>query len=966
MDIKQMLYKGTTGTKKENEAEYEAFLTENRERINKNLGVLLIVASFAGPAIAVGIAVHFFKNISYSTAVWMSVFMLVLTGVNHVLNKKYPTSYLTGIFSLLAIDMLLFVMNGAHVTIYITWFLVPLISIRYCDYYAYWIALVMNYCFMLGATWQMSSYVVENSLNYDSRVEYFVARAGGLTIELTIMAVGGYFLCRMMRVYYCGMIDKYAEAERNYEISQNLRDELGALADIYITAFEIDLYNDRCREIRSNDAALSKLMESANHDVRITLCDIMESHASDEFKDEVLEFIDFDTIDLRMKDRNIITIEYKNSRNLWRRGRLVAYKRDEDGRITNLIGMVEDIDDERRSRDKLVEMSERAIAASEAKSAFLSNVSHEIRTPMNAVLGMNEIILRESRDPNALEYAQGIKLAGNTLLGLINDLLDFSKIEAGKMEIVPVDYDLSSMVNDLVNMLHVRADQKGLAVELKFTRDIPRLLRGDELRIKQAITNILNNAVKYTETGTVTFVLDYDIVEGEKNVISLKVSVEDTGIGIRQEDMDKLFVQFERIDLNKNRRIEGTGLGLSITKRLLDMMGSTLKVESEYGKGSRFFFELRQPVVKWDTLGDYETNYREWLASRKRYKEKFTAPRVKVLVVDDNQMNLRVFQGLLRKTQVRTDLAMSGDEGLQKAAERRYDIIFLDHMMPIKDGIETLHELRAMENGLNKKTPVICLTANAVSGARDYYLSEGFDDYLSKPIDYAKLEDIMIEHLPDDALMPEGSIFAYELTKPKQNDEPEHQIPDALAAIGEIDIKEGIKNSGSVEDYMALLKIFYNDLDRNIQELDDLYENDRLKEYTVSVHAMKSSSWIIGAFALGEEARMLEDAGKKKDMVYIRSHHDGYIKNLRIFRDLVTPVFVSEEDEAEKPTADSAFIKWKYDEIRDACEINDCDVLDEVFEELDKYSIEGEDAEKIEKLKRFYDKFDYDSMLALL
>ena len=919
---------------------------------------------FTGPAIALCVGLGFFTNISYDTAILLTALMIVITGFNHVINRFYPSSYLSAFFSLVSVDVLLYVMNGSHASVYITWFLVPLLSIRYCDYVAYYVALFTNYLFMLAAVWDMSPYYAANRLDYETPMEYFINRVGGLTLELVVMAVGGYFICRMMREYYRGMIDKYVEAEKNLEISQNLVDEIEALADIYITVFEIDLYNDKYYEIRSNDLHLDKLVEESDKDVRITLCDIMEKYAAEEYKDDVMKFIDFDTVDERMKNKNVITIEYRNMDHLWRRGRLIAYKRLADGRISNLLGMVEDINDEKSARDELVEISERAVAANEAKSAFLSNVSHEIRTPINAVLGMNEMILRESEDVQALEYAQSIKQAGNTLLGLINDLLDFSKIEAGKMEIVPVDYDLSSMANDLVNMLHIRADQKGLDVKLDFDRNTPKLLHGDELRIKQAVTNILTNAVKYTEKGSVTFSVGYERVEGEKNLVKLKISIEDTGIGIKPEDMDKLFVKFERVEVERNRNIEGTGLGLSITKRLLEMMGSTLMVESEYGKGSRFFFTLEQPVVKWDVLGDYESNYREWLASRKRYKEKFTAPRARVLMVDDNQMNLTVFKGLLKKTMIKTDVAMSGDEGLAKAAEKRYDIIFLDHMMPGKDGIQTLHELKAMKNGPNRRTPVICLTANAVSGARDHYLAEGFDDYLSKPVDYAKLEDMLMEHLPDDALMPEGSIFAYEITKPKE-EKPE-EIPEYLTKIEEIDTKEGLKNSGSVEQYLSLIKIFYNDMDRNIGNLNSLYESDSMQEYQVSVHAMKSSAWLIGAFELGEKARMLEEACKRSDMEYIGSHHDDYISDLEKFRGVLTETFAGAEDSGDKPIADSAFIQKKYSEIKEAAEIMDCDVLDDVFEELSGYSIEGEDADKVDNLKKLYDRFDYQGMIDLL
>ncbi|MBR0185146.1 MAG: hypothetical protein IJQ24_03870, partial [Synergistaceae bacterium] len=308
------------------------------------------------------------------------------------------------------------------------------------------------------------------------------------------------------------------------------------------------------------------------------------------------------------------------------------------------------------------ERAERAAAANEAKSSFLSNMSHEIRTPINAVLGMNEMILRESEEPNVIEYSENIRAAGTTLLGLINDILDFSKIEAGKMDIIPVNYDLSSVINDLVTMIQARTDKKGLLLKLDFDGNIPKMLYGDEVRIKQVVTNILTNAVKYTEKGSVTFHIGYEKIADTPDGVFLNFSVADTGIGIKPEDMAKLFSEFERIEEKRNRNIEGTGLGMNITKRLLEMMGTSLKVESVYGEGSTFSFRLQQKVIKWEPLGDYEAAHRASLLSMKKYKEKFTAPDAHVLVVDDTPMNLTVFKGLLKRTLVKIDTADSGLE----------------------------------------------------------------------------------------------------------------------------------------------------------------------------------------------------------------------------------------------------------------------------------------------------------------
>ncbi|MBR5116905.1 MAG: response regulator, partial [Lachnospiraceae bacterium] len=459
--------------------------------------------------------------------------------------------------------------------------------------------------------------------------------------------------------------------------------------------------------------------------------------------------------------------------------------------------------------------------ATQAKSSFLANMSHEIRTPINAVLGMNEMILRESDDPNIIAYSESVRSAGNTLLGLVNNILDFSKIEAGKMEINDVVYDLSSVINDLVNMIQMRADDKGLLLAFEFNPRIPKVLYGDEIRIKQIITNLLTNAVKYTETGTVTFHIGYEKNTSDPQCIDMHVWVEETGIGIKPEDLSKLFEKFDRIEEKRNRHIEGTGLGMNITQRLLEMMDSSLEVESEYGKGSRFSFVLKQRVMRWEELGDYESAYQKLLGTRKIYKEKFVAPDAKVLVIDDNPMNLMVFKSLLKQTRINIDTANDGDEGLTLAYDKKYDVIFFDHMMPGKDGIETLHEMRAQEKNPNLNTPSICLTANAVSGAREQYIEAGFDDYLTKPIDSDKLEKMLIQYLPDDLVLD----VAHDAGSDETEDDSESEgLPAFLSEIDEIDTEKGVKNNGGdAEAYIQTLKVYAGMTDTATNEIRDLF-----------------------------------------------------------------------------------------------------------------------------------------------
>ncbi len=388
---------------------------------------------------------------------------------------------------------------------------------------------------------------------------------------------------------------------------------------------------------------------------------------------------------------------------------------------------------------------EQAEAANQAKRDFLANMSHEIRTPLNVVLGMNEMICRESTESAVQKYAHKIEASGNILLSLINDVLDFSKIEAGNMQLVPVKYQLSSVISDIVLLVTERMRGKDLKLELKIDSKLPCALYGDEVRIKQIMLNLLNNAVKYTEKGKIIFT-----VAGERRQdgkFLMYVSVRDTGIGIRAEDIDKLTRAFQRVDEQRNSNVEGTGLGLSITKTLLNMMGSTLEVQSEYGKGSDFFFRVEQEIMDERPIG--KINPYELHSEAAAAAITFTAPEAEILVVDDNRMNLDVFRALLKKTRVRVMTATSGKECLRQVQKQEFDIIFLDHMMPEMDGVETLKQLKALKDNLSKDTPVIALTANAVAGAKEEYIAQGFADYLSKPVQGSTLEKMVRAYLPE-------------------------------------------------------------------------------------------------------------------------------------------------------------------------------------------------------------------------
>ncbi len=520
---------------------------------------------------------------------------------------------------------------------------------------------------------------------------------------------------------------------------------------------------------------------------------------------------------------------------------------------------------------ELAEAAKQANQANEAKSSFLSTMSHDIRTPMNAILGLNEMILRDSKDNNIRMYSESIRTAGSTLLGIINDILDFSKIEAGKMEIINVDYSTASLLNDLVNMVQKKAEDKGLALNLDIDRNIPMLLNGDEIRIKQVIINILSNAVKYTKQGHITFSVLANKSDDKPDVVMLRVSVADTGIGIKPEDLDKLFVAFQRIEEKRNRNIEGTGLGMTIVQRFLDMMGSHLEVESEYGKGSVFSFELEQKVVKWDPIGDFQEAFRRATSERVNYHEKFTAPDARVLVVDDTPVNLTVFVSLLKRTGIQIDTAESGDECISLFAKKKYDAIFLDHMMPDKDGIETLVEMKGITDTPNIGTPVICLTANAISGMREMYTNAGFDDYLTKPIDAERLEIMLLQYLPKEKV----SMVS------ESQDTDDNVLPDFLHKLKELDIDAGIKYCGDEEDYLMALQTYSQSAIKKADEAEKFWTARDVENTTIIVHGLKSSSRAVGALELGDFAEKLEKAGKSGDLEVLDNELGDFITRYR-------------------------------------------------------------------------------------
>ena len=591
---------------------------------------------------------------------------------------------------------------------------------------------------------------------------------------------------------------------------------------------------------------------------------------------------------------------------------------------------------------RLIEAADTAVSAGKAKSRFLAQMSHEIRTPINAVLGMNEMILRESEDDSIKEYATNIQASGRNLLSLINSILDFSKIEEGKMEIIPVKYSTAELIETLMNSVAQRAEDKGLIFETHADENIPSGLYGDDVRVAQVVVNLLTNAVKYTNKGRVDLYISGN--KKDNSTFALSIKVKDTGIGIKQEDLSKMFESFTRLEETRNRTVEGTGLGMSIVTRLLDMMGSSLKVESEYGKGSEFSFVIDQMITDAKPLGDIKEGH-SVKAESTLDDEYLFAPNSKVLVVDDNEMNLKVMKNLLKLSGIHPDMALSGDEALEMLKNDTYDIIFLDHMMPKKDGIETLNEAKA-NYLLGPDTIVIALTANAVVGARESYINAGFNDYLSKPVEIKTLEKTLATYIrPEDISYlskedinkaeaireeelknnPRGFVNGRleerrqddrrheERRKGERRNEGGKEDNIITSKIGDHDVLEFLPNEASeekeqlsddeltevlvqnginitdglsfcandIEFYKEILKDYATSADSRIKELETTCNSQAIDLYTIKVHALKSVAKTVGDKSVFEKAYALEMASKDKNIVLVKEKNPELIKDYR-------------------------------------------------------------------------------------
>ena len=657
-----------------------------------------------------------------------------------------------------------------------------------------------------------------------------------------------------------------------------------ALSSDYRSVYYVDLEQDTAICYR-RDRNLNSPYADREHFPFSEAFEYYANHyVTEAYREEFLSFIDKEHIKDALQKDIIISCRYlvqRGGEERYESLRMAGVRHPEDraDHIVHAVGAAfADIDSEMRESMAKSEMLSEALKTAEdanrAKSRFVSDMSHEIRTPITAILGMNEMIHRECNDDTILGYSDTIEKAGTSLLGIISDILDFSKIESGKMELMEICYSLPDMIRDLYNLVYFRADSKGLAVDLDIDETLPRDLYGDELRVKQIITNLLTNAVKYTEEGSIKLTIRRETQMDES--VLMYVEVADTGIGIKEKDMEKLFSSFERLEPERNRTVEGTGLGLTITSELLGHMGSRLQVESTYDVGSRFFFTIKQGIADATRIGEFkkDTLLSDTSASR-RQQAPFRAPGARILIVDDTPMNLQVIVALLKRTGMQTDTASGGAECIEMFEENEYNMVFLDYRMPGIDGIETLRELSMRFPEKFERTPVISLTASAVSGDREKMLEAGFSDYLAKPVNVSDMENVLRKYLPKELQETDAAEAA------EEGDDEIKKLSPKILAIKLLDPGKGIEYCGDAEEYTFALMTLRDSIEERIKKLEDEINADDLKTFTLDVHSLKSMLRSVGASATSDQAAELEAAAAAGDGGKVKTLLPGFLENGR-------------------------------------------------------------------------------------
>ena len=585
---------------------------------------------------------------------------------------------------------------------------------------------------------------------------------------------------------------------------------------------------------------------------------------------------------------------------------------------------------------KVVEIKRKeAKSAGKAKTDFLANMSHEIRTPMNAICGMSDLLLQTKLTDEQLDYVSTIKLSSDNLLSIINDILDFSKIEAGKMELVPQSYNLLSPLYSLQNTIDVRIGERPLDFKISIKRDMPTQLYGDEVRVQQVILNLLTNAVKYSNQGHIELIVDYEKIADDE--IMLKITVKDQGIGIKKEDMPKLFEAFSQVDMERNHRIEGTGIGLTITERLVRSMGGSITLESEYGVGTTFYVSMRQKVEDFNSVIDTEStddfvvishsNILKGFVSGKKKIAKFIAPDAKVLVVDDNEANLKVAKGLMGQYKLSVRTCTSGKAALDiLETDKSFDILFIDHMMPEMDGVELTKILRSSNDDYLKYVPIIALTANAIKGVSEMFLANGFTEYLSKPIDTERLGEVLNKWIPEnkkeEAMEEEESVA----DKNQAVDDNEENLLNMLRQIENVDYDKAMTLCGKSEDILlSVIEVYVKSYSQIKERIDSTYAKEDLKNYAIEVHGVKSSSRSIGNDVLGEMAYRLEIEAKDGNIAYVKENHSEFVMKYEQFVGKLKEIVdkLKTEEKIEK-------VKFSKEEMLSM--INECISLYDEFE----------------------------------
>lgn len=569
--------------------------------------------------------------------------------------------------------------------------------------------------------------------------------------------------------------------------------------------------------------------------------------------------------------------------------------------------------------------------ANRAKTNFVSNMSHEIRTPMNSIVGITEILLRSRHSPKEQEYLLNIQSSGRVLLTIINDVLDCSKMEAGKMQLFDEPYDTCSLFHDLRISMENRIGHSGLELIYDIDQDIPCKLKGDMGRIRQVIINLVNNAIKYTEKGSVRF--SVHVRQKNTDKVMLYYEVADTGIGIRKEDQKILFDAFQRVEMDRNRYVEGTGLGLTISQNLVNMMGGVIEVESEYGKGSRFFFTIEQTIIDPTPVSAVNYNGQKDNVTEKEAECLFIAPEAHILLVDDNELNLVVAKELLKPLRMQIDTAENGPQAVKMVRGSQYDLVLMDHMMPVMDGIEAAKAIRALPEDKYQKLPIIALTANAMVDARKEFLNAGMNGFVAKPIDFARICNQLKLWLPKDLVR---DVPKEEAKKLLADDLSDREIQPEDPQMG-FSFEEGVKHCGSKAALMKTIRIFYRTIDSKANKIEQCLKEGLISDYVIEIHALKSSALLIGAVPLSEAAKELEDYGKQGKTEVLEEKTPDVLTLYRDLKNILRP-YAEKEEDAKKEFSDGEWIT-ALQQIHQCIEQFDLDGVDQIMEQLEEYQV---------------------------